>query len=37
VTLVAEQAARAGGEVLDQIREGAGLVRLARREDERER
>jgi DNA-directed RNA polymerase sigma subunit (sigma70/sigma32) len=37
VAHVAEQAARAGGEVLDQIREGAGLVRLAGREDERER
>jgi hypothetical protein len=37
VAHVADQAARAGGEVLDQSREGAGLVRLAGREDQGER
>jgi hypothetical protein len=37
VAHVAEHAAGAGGEALGQIREGAGLVRLAGREDEGER
>ena len=37
VAHVADQAARAGREILDQVPEGAGLVRLAGREDESER